>query len=154
MQAISAARTIRSEHGIHPSAKVKVRLRSPDPAVRALFVRESRAVAALVGTEGDPLVEAPGERPSGSVLTVAGNVEVLVELLGLVDSKKEEERIERTLKKIEKDLAGLEKRLKDPKFASNAPPEVVRAAEEQRTSLLRQKERLEEERTLVEELKK
>jgi valyl-tRNA synthetase len=153
MQAIGAARTIRSEHDVPPSAKVKVRLRSADPALRALLERESRAVATLVRTEGDPIVEAPGERPRGSVLTVAGSIEVLVELRGLVHPEKEAERIDRTLKKIEKDLAGLEKRLKDPKFISNAPPDVVRAAEEQRASLLSQKARLEEERGLVEELK-
>jgi valyl-tRNA synthetase len=153
MEAIGAARTIRSEHDVVPSAKVKVRLRSADPALRALLERESRAIATLVRTEGDPLVEAPGERPRGSVLSVAGGIEVLVELRGLVLPEKEKERIERTLKKIEKDLAGLEKRLKDPKFTSNAPPEVVRAAEEQQKSLLAQKARLEEERGLVEELK-
>jgi valyl-tRNA synthetase len=87
------------------------------------------------------------------VLSVAGSVEVLVELRGLVQPEKEAERIERTLKKVAKDLAVLEKRLADPKFTNNAPAEVVKAAEEQRASLLRQQKRLEEERGLVEELK-
>ena len=153
MQAISAARTIRSEHDIPPSAKVRLRLRSSDPALRDLLAREARAVATLVRTEGDPLVEAPGPRPLGSVLSVAGDVEVLVELRGLVQPEKEAERIERTLKKVAKDLAVLEKRLADPKFTNNAPAEVVKAAEEQRSSLQRQQTRLEEERGLVEELK-
>ena len=153
MEAISAARVIRSEHEVVPSAKVKLRLRSPDATVRELFSREARAIAALVRTEGDPVVEAPGARPRGSVLGVASGVDVLVELRGLVLADKEAERIERTLKKVAKDLAGLEKRLNDPRFTANAPPDVVRAAEEQKKSLERQQARLEEERGLVDELR-
>ncbi|HVW30187.1 MAG TPA: valine--tRNA ligase [Polyangiaceae bacterium] len=153
MQAIGAARTIRSEHDVPPSAKVRLRLRSSDAALRDLLARESRSIATLVRTEGDPVVEGPGPRPLGSVLSVAGSVEVLVELRGLVQPEKEAERIERTLKKVAKDLAGLEKRLADPKFIGNAPADVVKAAEEQRASLERQRARLEEERGLVEELK-
>jgi valyl-tRNA synthetase len=153
MHAIGAARTIRSEHDVPPSGKVKLHLRSADAALRALLERESRAIAALVRTDGEPVVEAPAPRPRGSVLSVAGNVEVLVELRGLVQPEKEAERIERTLKKLDKDLAGLKKRLADPKFTSNAPAEVVKAAEEQKSSLERQQARLEEERGLVEELK-
>jgi valyl-tRNA synthetase len=153
MEAIGAARTIRSEHDVPPSAKVRLRLRSADAALRGLLSREARAIATLVRTEGDPVVEAPGPRPLGSVLSVAGGVEVLVELRGLVQPEKEAERIERTLKKVAKDLAGLEKRLADPKFTNNAPADVVKAAEEQKATLLRQQARLEEERGLVEELK-
>ena len=47
----------------------------------------------------------------------------------------------------------LGKRLTDPRFTSNAPPEVVKAAEDQKAALERQQARLEEERGLVEELK-
>ena len=151
--AITAARTIRSEHGVHPSANVPLRLRSADAALRALFERESRFVVALVTTESDPIVEAPGERPRGYVLSVAGDAEVLVGLRGLVEWNKEAERIERTLKKIEKDLAGIEKRLADPKFTSNAPADVVAQAREQKESLERHRARLSEERNLVDELR-
>jgi valyl-tRNA synthetase len=83
---------------------------------------------------------------------MAGEVEVLVGLLGHVDAKKEAERIERSLKKIEKDMAGLDKRLQNPKFAANAPPEVVAEVREQRDALDRQRGRLEEARGLVAEL--
>ena len=152
MEVISAARTIRSEHEVHPGARVPLRLRTNDAARRALLSSEARAIATLVKTDGDPIVEATGERPSGSVLSVAGDVEVLVGLKGLVEAAKESERIERTLKKIDKDLAGLEKRLSDPKFMNNAPPDVVTQAREQKAALERQRERLGEERGLVSEL--
>ena len=64
------------------------------------------------------------------------------------------ERIERTLKKIDKDLSSLDKRLGDAKFTSNAPPQVVDEAREQKAQLERQRTRLTEERSIVDELKK
>jgi valyl-tRNA synthetase len=152
--AVTAARTIRSEHEVHPGAKVTLRLRSADAARRDFFVREARFVEALAKTDGAPLVESSGERPPGHVLSVAGDVDVLLDLRGLVEWNKELERIERTLKKIEKDLASLDKRLNDPKFTSNAPAEVVQEARAQRAQLERQRTRLAEERGLVDELKK
>jgi valyl-tRNA synthetase len=97
-------------------------------------------------------VEGPGERPKGFVVSVTGDVEVLVGLLGHVEPTKEAERIERTLKKIDKDLTGLVKRLTDPKFVANAPPEVVEQAKGQKGALERQRERLEQERGLIDEL--
>jgi valyl-tRNA synthetase len=139
---------------VHPGAKVTLRLRSADAARRDFFAREARFVEALVKTDGAPLVESSGERPPGHVLSVAGDVDVLLDLRGLVEWNKELERIERTLKKLEKDLASLDKRLGDPKFTSNAPAEVVQEARAQKAQLERQRTRLAEERGLVDELKK
>jgi valyl-tRNA synthetase len=152
MDLITAARTIRSEHEVHPGAKVPLRLRSTDGGLRDLMVREARSIATLVKTEGEPLVEMPGPRPRGFVLSVAGSADVLVDLKGLVLPGKEAERILRTLKKVEKDRAGLDKRLSDSKFMSNAPPEVVASAREQQAALERQRARLLEEQGLVDEL--
>jgi valyl-tRNA synthetase len=152
MQVITAARTIRSEHEVHPGAKVPLCLRTSDAARRMLLAREARFIASLVKTDGEPVIEAPGARPLGSVISVACDVEVLVGLKGLVEGPKEAERIERTLKKIEKDLAALHKRLSGVNFLSNAPPEVVAQAREQKAALERQRARLAEERGLVDEL--
>jgi valyl-tRNA synthetase len=153
MAVIGAARSLRSEHEVHPAAKVKLVLRTADSAVRELLSAQSRFVEFLVKTEGAPVIEVPGgARPPGSTTAVAADVEVLVGLRGLVDAAKEEERIARTLKKIQKDIDVLEKRLKNPNFVANAPAEVVAEAREQLAGLERQKERLEEAKGLVREL--
>ncbi|MBM4361623.1 MAG: valine--tRNA ligase [Deltaproteobacteria bacterium] len=152
MAVITAARTIRSEHEVHPAGRVSLRLQSADPSTRALLEAEHRSISALVKTDGAPAVVSGGDRPRGYAISVAGDVEVLVGLLGLVEPAREAERIERSLKKLGKDLAGLEKRLSDPKFLGNAPPEVVTEAREQRAQLERQRARLEDERGLVAEL--
>jgi len=151
--AIVAARTTRSEHEVHPTARVKLELRSSDPVVRSLLTRETRTIETLVGTDGAPvIVDVGGVRAPGTVMDVAGDVEVLVALRGLVDPAKEKTRVERSQKNVEKDLGVMKKRLENKNFVDNAPPEVVAAAREQLAQLERQRERLVEAARLVGEL--
>ncbi|HEY4106642.1 MAG TPA: valine--tRNA ligase [Polyangiaceae bacterium] len=152
MAAISAARTVRSEHEIKPSAHVQLELRSTDAKLRSLLEEQARFIEFLVRTDGAPAVSAAGERPKGAVLSVAGNIDVLVHLRGLVEPQKEKERIERKLKKIQKDVEVLEKRLKNPSFSRSAPPEVVAEATTLKQTLEREAANLNESLQLVDEL--
>jgi valyl-tRNA synthetase len=153
MAVVTAARTIRSEHEVHPGAAVPLWLRSDNEAARQLLQREHTAIKTLVKTEGDPTIEPlGGPRPQGAVLSVVGDVEVLVGLRGLVDPGHERERIDRELKKLNKDIEGLEKRLNTPSFVDKAPPEVVTQAKADVAALKEKKQRLEEARSLIDEL--
>ncbi|HVR18529.1 MAG TPA: valine--tRNA ligase [Polyangiaceae bacterium] len=153
MGAIGAARTVRSEHGLDRTAKVPLELRAADGHARALLETQAGLIAFLVGTDGAPSVaELGGARPRGTVVNVAGDVEVLVGLAGHVDPNKEKERIERGKKKLDKDIAVLEKRLASENFVKNAPPEVVAEARAQLEQLKRQRERLVDAESLVGEL--
>lgn len=153
MGAIGAARVVRSEHEVNRHDEVPLRFHA-EPAVGELLRAETRLIEFLVKPKGEPVIEPLGTpRPRGHVLTVAGDVEVLVGLLGLVDADHEAGRIARGLKKLDKDITGLEKRLDNPKFVEKAPPEVVSEARQQLAALERQRDRLLEARTLVEELK-
>ncbi len=153
MRAIGAARATRSEHEVPQGKPIPLALRAA-PELRPLLESEQRLIQFLVKTEGAPVVEAAGgPRPRGSVLSVAGDVGVLVGLLGLVDADHEATRIEREIKKVDKDIAGLDQRLKNPKFVEKAPPEVVSEAREQLDALKRQRVHLDEARTLVAELR-
>jgi valyl-tRNA synthetase len=152
MRAIGAARSVRSEHDVPPSAEVPLHLRA-SAELGALLASEQRLISFLVRTKGAPVIEAPGgPRPRAHVLTVAGDVEVLVGLLGLVDAKHEKDRVERGKKKLAKDIEGLEKRLSNPAFVEKAPPEVVAEARDQLAALKRQLARLEEASSLADEL--
>ncbi|MCK6538184.1 MAG: valine--tRNA ligase [Polyangiaceae bacterium] len=153
MGAIGAARVVRSEHEVHPGAQIPLHLRASG-SLAGLLEGEQRLISFLVKTQGAPVIEPPGgARPKGHVLTVAGDVEVLVGLLGLVDAAHEEDRIQRSIKKIDKDIESLDKRLGNKSFVDKAPPEVVAEAREQLEGLRRQKARLLEGLSLVDELK-
>jgi valyl-tRNA synthetase len=151
--AISAARTIRSEHEVHPGAQVPLALRAHDLKLLDLFLSERVTIRTLVKTEGDPVIETSGGgRPRGSVMSVVGDVEVLVGLRGLVDAAKEADRVEREVRRTDKDLAALEKKLGSPAFVERAKPEIVAEAKDQLEALRRTRARLEEARHLAGEL--
>ena len=153
MGVISGARTVRSEHELPPSTRVPIVLRSQSEATLALLRSEIAFIETLVRSDGTPIVEPHSdERPKGFVIAVAGDAEILVGLRGHVDAAKEAERIERGLKKADKDLIGVEKRLNNPKFLDKAPPEVVEEVRQQKADLEQRKERLSEAKVLVREL--
>ncbi len=153
MQAISVARAARSEHEVHPGAKVPLVLRAAEAELRDLLGAQGGLLQFLVKTDGPPSVESTGgPRPKGYVMSVAGELEVLVGLKGLVEPEKEKTRIERTVKKLDKDIETMEKRLANKNFVDKAPPEVVAEAKEQLEALKRQRVRLLEALSLVDEL--
>ncbi|MDI1479910.1 valine--tRNA ligase [Polyangium sp. y55x31] len=153
MAVISAARTIRSEHEVHPGAEVPLLLRAEGEATLSLLRGEARAIKTLVKTAAEPGIEARGAaRPKGAVMSVAAGVEVLVDLRGLVEGAKEAARIEREIKKTEKDIAALEKKLSLPSFAEKAPPEVVAESRTQLDELKKKRVGLEEAKSLAAEL--
>ena len=153
MAAIGAIRSIRSEHEVHPGAQVEVVLRSDDEARRALLTREALAIRTLAKTKGDAAVGPRGTpRPKGAVMNASTDLDVLVSLLGLVDAKKEGERVKREIAKVEKDVASIEKKLALPSFADKAPPEVVAEAKAQIVELKRRREALEEAKQIATEL--
>ena len=150
---ISAARSVRSEHEIKPRDEVPLVLRSSDAALRAMLEREILTIRTLVKTAGAPVIEERGkERPRGSVMSIAAETEVLVGLKGLVEADKEGARIDREIKKVEKDILVVEKKLSQPTFADKAPPEVVAEARALLEEMKRKRISLEEARGLAGEL--
>jgi valyl-tRNA synthetase len=154
---ISAARTIRSEHDIDKKIDVPLLVRSANPQVLSFLRGHAEAVRLLVKTKGDPQFEAPGEtREPGTTVAVVpsahGPIEVLVTLKGLVDPGEERARIARELKKLEKELAAIDKKLGAPGFIDRAPKEVVDEANAQRRALIDAIERLQGARRLADEL--
>ncbi len=148
---ITKLRTLRMEHDVHPGAQVAVIVRAEGEA-RALLERELVSVTALAKA-APCVVEAPGgPRPEGYLLDAVRGVDVLVGLKGHVDKAKEGERIERALKKLDKDLETMKKRLGSPAFVDKAPKEVVAEARAQVAGLEAQRAKLEEARALLEEL--
>jgi valyl-tRNA synthetase len=151
--AIVAARTIRAEHEVHPGAEIPVVLRAAEPAVRDLLARELLGLRTLIKIQGDPQIEPTGgQRPRGSVIGVAGPVEVLVGLKGLVEGAREKERLSREIKKVEKDIATVDKKLSSPNFVDKAPPAVVEETTSNLEKLKRKLDQLQEALVLAEEL--
>ncbi len=154
---ISAARTIRSEHEVKPATLVPLRVRTDDEPTRAWLASCAAVIAFLVKTKDEPVFErSGGPREAGTTVGVvpleAGSIQVLVGLKGIVTADMERARIERALKKIDQDIAIIDKKLGAKGFVDRAPKEVVEETQGQRRALVEARGRLEEEKALVAEL--
>ena len=148
---VSAARTIRSEHEINPKAEVPLALRTEDAASSMLLRERIEAIALLV--KAKVTIEKPGgPREPGTTTSVVGAIEVLVGLKGHVTKTKEIQRIDRSVKAIDKDLAAIEKKMSSKGFVERAPKEVIDETNALKAQLTSARARLEESRTLAAEL--
>jgi len=78
------------------------------------------------------------EMPKGSITIAVEGGTFCLPLADIIDVAEEIARLEKALAKLKKEIGGLEGRLKNPKFAASAPPEVVE--ETRANAVLRQEE--------------
>ena len=68
------------------------------------------------------------EFPKGCVTVPVGSATFGMPLADIIDVAAEKARLEKSITKLAKEIGGLRGRLKNPKFAESAPPEVVEEA--------------------------
>jgi valyl-tRNA synthetase len=155
LQMISAARTIRADFQLPRAAKLPIEIRTPDRSFTDVLEQNLANIAFMTGSE---LSIAPmgGPRQPGTsvsvVPTALGPAEVHVQLKGLVTADAERARVEREMKRLDKDLAAITKKLSSPGFVERAPKEVVEEARALKRSLEDARVRLEEAKKVAEEL--
>lgn len=132
---ITALRNLRSENKIEPAKLVTVSLIAGDKA--ELIKKEQEIIKKLARVESLNVL-ASGTKPDGYVGTVAGGVEIYLDLSGLVDTEAEKKRLAKETAEIEKYLTGLESKLANQEFVANAPEAVV-AKEQEKLSAAREK---------------
>lgn len=138
MDVIKGVRNIRGEMNVPPGKRIKAVLdcKSADAAaVMAVgegFVKSLARVDELVFGEGV-------ERPAQAATQVAGEVEILLPLAGLIDLDEERRRLEKEIAKVEKDVGLFSKKLSNESFLAKAPPEVL---EKDRAKLADAREKL------------
>ncbi len=129
---IVAARTMRSEHDLAPSREVPLMLRTDDPTITALLIRELAAITTLCRATVTIAKSAGSEAAEESAVAVAEGVTIIMPLAGLVDHAKERERLTREIAKTVKDIEAIQKKLGNAGFLERAPAALV---ETERTRL-------------------
>ena len=135
---IVALRTIRAEKNIAPSARVTAILTVGDDykktileGYREIVAEQGRCAAVRVRRSGSttavPLLLGP------VATAMAGDIEVVVPLEGLVDPAAERAKLGKERAKVLSDRDWLAKKLGNPKFIANAKPDAV---EKDRAKLL------------------
>ncbi|HBA87178.1 MAG TPA: valine--tRNA ligase, partial [Geobacter sp.] len=124
MEVIKGIRNIRGEMEVAPSKQIATILDCKSQASLALLKKNEVYVMSLARLS-DLAIGQGVERPAEASLQVAGDVEIIVPLRGLVNVEEEEKRLNKEIAKIEKDIDFLSKKLENPSFVERAPADVV-----------------------------
>ena len=116
---ITAIRNIRGEMNIAPSKSVKAFIKSASVKDYQLdYIKKLARVEEIRVSETIT-------KPKASASTIIKNCEIYVPLEGLIDLNVEKNRLQKEISRLEGVLAGIDKKLSNEKFVSNAAPEVV-----------------------------
>ncbi len=148
-QVVVSVRNIRSELNINPAEKLQLKIKSSGE--RKGFLEENQEVitqlARLQSMEIAPDIDAP----RASATAVVKGDEIYVPLEGIVDFEAELSRLEKQLKKVDKEYEGLNKKLSNQDFLQKAPVDVVEKEkgkleelEEKRNKMISLKQKLQE----------
>jgi valyl-tRNA synthetase len=140
MEVIRGIRNIRGEMNVPPSKEIAAMLDCRSDASLHLLKQSESYIVSLARLSSLALGSGIG-RPADVALQVAGDVEIVVPLKGLVDVEEEEKRLNKEISKIAKDMEFLEKKLVNPSFVERAPVEVV-AKEREKLAEFGDKKRL------------
>ncbi|UPU37552.1 valine--tRNA ligase [Geomonas paludis] len=124
MEVIKGIRNIRGEMEVAPSKQIAAILDCKSEASLKLLKKNEVYVMSLARLS-DLAIGQGIERPAEASLQVAGDVEIIVPLKGLVNVEEEEKRLNKEIAKIEKDIEFLSKKLENPSFIERAPADVV-----------------------------
>jgi valyl-tRNA synthetase len=143
MEVIKAIRNIRGEMEVPPSKQIAAILDCKSAESLELLRRNEPYVMSLARLS-DLTIGQEVERPAEASLQVAGDVEIIVPLRGLVNVEEEEKRLNKEIAKIEKDIDFLSKKLENPSFIERAPADVVEKEREKIAEFANKKQLLEE----------
>ncbi|MFZ9230137.1 MAG: valine--tRNA ligase, partial [Prochlorococcaceae cyanobacterium] len=132
IEAIRVVRNLRAVAGLKPSQSAPVQFVTGRPELAALLSAATADITALTRAAAVTVLtpaQADAERAAGSaqraLAGVSGELQVLLQVEGLVDLEALRARLEKDIAKADKEIAGLSGRLANPNFAGKAPPEVV-----------------------------
>ncbi|TDX33792.1 valine--tRNA ligase [Rhodovulum visakhapatnamense] len=119
---IEEIRSARAQMNVPAGAKIAMLYTELDEAGKTAWARNEAMIQRMARIES--LTEAK-TLPKGCVTIAVEGGAFALPLEGIIDVAEEKARLEKTLSKLEKDLKGLEGRLKNPKFVESAPEDVV-----------------------------
>ncbi|MFH1048492.1 MAG: valine--tRNA ligase [Patescibacteria group bacterium] len=123
---IIAIRNLRAENKIEPAKKIKAIFIGKKTD---LFKKEAGVIKKL-GRLEDLVIESKKMKVEKAISTIVDGVEIHLPLEGLLDFKKELERIEKEIKENEKKIIEAERNLANKNFTERAPKEIVEEVKE------------------------
>jgi valyl-tRNA synthetase len=139
---ITKVRNIRSEMNIPVQSRLQLHIGTTDKSVIALVNENEGQIKRLARVERISIQDSPLPSQESAARDIVAGIEIAVPLEGLIDVKKEEERITKEITRKENETRGLESRLNNNSFIERAPEEVVRQTRERFDELMAEIEKL------------
>jgi valyl-tRNA synthetase len=130
MEVITRIRNIRGEMNVAPSLKLRVTLTAPAEALRNSLEKGRVPIVNLANLESLEIAGDMATDPKGAATAVAGPVHIYVFLAGVIDVEGEKGRLNREIAKVEKEMAGVLKKLANPDFLAKAAEAIVKKEQE------------------------
>ena len=121
---IVGVRNIRGEMNISPAKALPIFMTKGDGNDQRRMEENRQFLSKLANLESITWLDNPAEAPL-SATALAGDLEILVPMAGIIDVDAELARLDREIDKIDIEAKKLSGKLSNPKFADNAPAEVV-----------------------------
>jgi valyl-tRNA synthetase len=125
MEVIRAVRNIRSEMNIPNAKTIELLLRTTDEAQLPFLESGADYIRSLARVDhfeaGSDLA-----KPKASAAAVVRGMEIFVPLRGVIDPKEEQARLDGELRRLDRDLEKVSKKLANTDFLERAPEEIVR----------------------------
>ena len=134
MGVVTGFRNIRSETGIHPSARIDGFIICPVKHKAEVLKNNSKAVRERARV-GELHILQEGKQPQGTASYIFNEIEIFVPLAGLVDVDQELAKLEKEMDKVSLQLKKVEGKLGNSKFLDNAPEEVVAGEKEKQETM-------------------
>lgn len=141
-EVVTGIRNIRGEMNIQPSLFLKALIHCPDEHRRNLLADQYNVVCNLARLAAMDIKPA-GDRPKSSASAIIEGATIFVSLEGIIDFKKEAQRLDKEIAKLSKELSQISKKLNNDDFLSKAPPHVVESVKEKETTLAEKHRKLE-----------
>lgn len=138
---IVGVRNIRGEMNIAPSKQLEVYFSKGDQLDQQRLERNRNFLSTLAKLEKINWLN-QGEEAPASATALAGQMEILIPMAGLINKDEELQRLQKEIDKITKDLTRTEGKLNNKSFIDKAPEQVV----------VKEKQRLAEMQTVMSKL--
>ncbi|MDG1311291.1 MAG: valine--tRNA ligase [Porticoccaceae bacterium] len=121
---IVGVRNVRGEMNISPAKDLPIYLTRGDATAKRRLDENRQFLSKLANLESITWLDNPADAPLCAT-ALAGELEILVPMAGLIDVEAELARLDREIERIGIEAKKLVGKLGNPKFADNAPAEVV-----------------------------
>ncbi len=126
---VSSIRNIRALMGIKPEQEIKVII-SGEEEDKIDLVKRGASYIKFLARVSDIKYGIGLKRPSHSAINVTDNLEIFIPLKGLIDFKKESERLKKETDEIKTEIEKLRKKLSNRNFIEKAPEHIVAKVKE------------------------